>query len=130
MREVPWDVLKAVHDKDPLVSIAWDQEIHKWMLSWDGQRICALFHEDGSDMMELNASEILSLLDRFDNFKDGPDRIRKMRQRSADARKKAALREEFRIQESMREAERVHKVLRQGGASPQVYIHREEKTKC
>ena len=123
MRQVPWDILAAVHEKDPLVDISWDQEIHKWILFWDSQRICALFHEDGSDMMELNTGEILSLLARFDNFKDGPDRIRKIRQHAANARDKARIRAELRQQESLREAERIEKVARQGGASPQVYIH-------
>ena len=122
MREVPADIERRLKDKDPLAKIYWDMEIHQWVLYWDGVRICTLFHSDGSDMMELCWDEISTMLDRFDNHKDGPERITAIRQTAANARRKAALRAEVMQEESMREAERVTRV-QQSGCPLQVYVH-------
>ena len=121
MREVPDDIAKRLRSKDPLASIRWNMEVHKWELLWDGKVICALFHEDGTDMMELCWDEICAFLDRFDTYKDGPERIANMRKASINARKKAMLRAESLQEESMREAEKVSRTLLRG-CPLQVYI--------
>ena len=122
MREVPAEIARRLHDKDPLARVFWDMEIHRWVLEWDGVRICTLFHEDGTDMMELCWDELSGLLDRFDNYKDGPERIASIRKVAANAKRKAALNAERKIDESMREAEEVAKVQRTG-CPLQIYVH-------
>ena len=121
MREVPDDIARRLREKDPLATIKWDMEIHRWCLLWDNQRICALFHDDGSDMLELCWDEISGILDKYDNYKDGPERIANMRKVSANAKRKAELRAEKLREESIREAERVSRTL-QNGCPLQVYI--------
>lgn len=128
MREVPWDVRRELHSRDPEADVFWDAEIHRWVLSWRKRRVCVLFHEDGTDMLELCASEILGLLDRFDNFKDGPDRLKAMRRVAADARHRAEIRREFAEQESMREAERMAKSIA-AGPKVQIEIHKKRELK-
>jgi hypothetical protein len=121
MREVPVEIASRLRDKDPLARIFWDQEIHKWILVWDGVRICALFHSDGADMIELCWDEISGLLDKFDNFKDGPERFAAICKVAANARRKAEQRAETLKEESMREAESVARTL-QRGCPLQVYV--------
>lgn len=129
MREVPCHIAKALHDKDPDVNIHWDQDVHRWALTWKNQRICTLFHEDGSDMIELCLDEITSFLDRFDNRKNGPERVNGMRAVAANARRKALLRAELEEQESLREAERVHRNM-VNGCPAQEYFKRQEIVTC
>lgn len=121
MREVPADIASRLKAKDPLARIFWDQEIHKWVLEWDGVRICTLFHSDGADMIELCWDEISDMLDKFDNYKDGPERIAAIRKVAANARRKAECRAERMREESMREAERIAKV-QSSGCPLQVYV--------
>lgn len=121
MREVPDDISRRLRAKDPLAKIEWDQEIHRWILYWNGRRICALFHEDGSDMMELCWDEISGMLDRFDNYKDGPERIASMRKAASEAKRKADIRAEYLRDEAEREAERVTRT-QLNGCPLQVYV--------
>ena len=106
-REAPWHVVKGLHEIDAKADVRWDDMMHNWFLYWDGQRICGLFHRDGSNMLELVLDEIRDLLDTSDNFKDGPDRVRRMRRRAEEARSRAELRKELMIEESIRESERM-----------------------
>ena len=71
MRETPWYISKAIHARDPLADVRWDDRLHVWVLYWDNVRICALFHADGSDMhsvflsarvLPLPATEISSVV--------------------------------------------------------------------
>lgn len=121
MRDVPSHIAKAIRDRDPLAEIRWDDSIHCWILYWDNQRICSLFHEDGNDMLEPCADEILSIMGRYDNYNDGRERIRAMRRSSAEARRKADERKKVMMEESMRESEKVADVML-NGVSPQVHI--------
>lgn len=128
MREVPFQIAMKLHEKDADADIFWDQDLHKWVLTWKNRRICTLFHEDGSDMMELCLDEITALLDRFDNHKDGPERVARMRAVAVDAKRKAALRAEFAEQESMREGERVHRNMAHGCPAQEYFKLQEMKT--
>ena len=121
MRELPVEIARRLKAKDPLARIFWDQDIHKWVLEWDGVRICALFHSDGTDMVELCWDEISDMLDKFDNYKDGPERIAAIRTVAANARRKAEIQAQLRQEESMREAERIAKVQK-SGCPLQVYV--------
>lgn len=121
MRNVPSYIEAAVKEKDPLVKISWDQSIHRWVLWWDGQRICTLFHTDGTDMMELVSDEIIEILDRFDNYKNGPERFSRMRAVAENARRKSEELEKIRMEESIRESEKVSRNI-SSGCPLQVYV--------
>lgn len=121
MRALPDHIRKAVHDRDPKADVVWDDRLHVWFLVWDGQRICALSHDDGTDMIEPCADEILAFMAACDNWKDGPDRIKAMRRATSERKRRLAARQEAIAEESRREARNVAEVFRRG-VSPQVYI--------
>lgn len=121
MRDVPDHITKAIHDRDPLASVKWDDCQHTWILYWDGVKICNLFHADGKDMIELCVDEILDIMGRYDNYNDGMERIKAMRRSASEAKRKAEERKKIMIEESMKETEKVTDVM-VNGVSPQVHI--------
>ena len=132
MRDVPDHIRRRLKERDPLASVVWDDRSHVWVLYWDGVRICQLFHEDGSDMVELCLDEILDIMGRYDNSNDGPERLARMRRSAANARARAEERKQQLVEESMRESSKVTDVLL-SGVSPQYHVqnnplHRETAT--
>lgn len=107
MRTAPWHIVKGLHELDEKADVIWDEITHNWVLYWDNQRICGLFHADGTNMLELNLDEIKTILDRSDNFKDGPERVRRMRSNAAEAKSRANLEHERMIENSCRESEKM-----------------------
>ena len=87
MRTPPDYITNEIHKRDPKADIVWDDRLHVWKLYWDGQPICALSHDDGTDMLELCLDEILDFMASCDNWRNGQDRIRAMR-RAAESRKR------------------------------------------
>ena len=106
-RELSWHEKRELHKIDQLADVRWDEEQHVWVLYWDNIRICCLYHSDGSNMVELCLDEVRDILARNDNYKDGPERVKTMRRRAADAKANAARRQELMMEESIREAEAV-----------------------
>ena len=121
MREVPWHISKAIHARDPLADVRWDDRLHVWVLYWDNVRICALFHADGSDMQEICVDEVLDIMGRYDNYNDGAERLASIQRTAHSARYKAHQRQLQMMEDSEREAGSVHKTLTQG-VSPQIYV--------
>ncbi len=121
MRETPWYISKAIHARDPLADVRWDDRLHVWVLYWDNVRICALFHADGSDMQELCVDEILDIMGKYDNYNDGAERLAAIRRTAANAKYKAEQRKRQIIEETERETHSMCRTLTRG-ANPQVYI--------
>ncbi len=113
-RELSWHEKRELHNIDQLADVRWDEEQHVWVLYWDNVRICCLYHSDGSNMVELCMDEVRDILARCDNYKDGPERVKAMKRRAADAKANAARRQELMMEESIREAEAVAKNQMQG----------------
>lgn len=121
MRQAPHDIIRRLHARDPLVDVQWDERSHVWTLYWDNQRICSLFHADDTPMIELCVDEILDIMGRYDSWEDGPRRIDRVRIAATEAKRKAAMRKELLMEESMKEGENIMEVARRG-ANPQVHI--------
>ncbi|MBR5026604.1 MAG: hypothetical protein IKX48_16195 [Victivallales bacterium] len=122
MRTPPDHITKEIHKRDPKADIIWDDRLHVWKLYWDGQPICALSHDDGTDMLEPCLDEILDFMASCDNWRNGQDRIRHMRQAAESRKRRIAARLAAGKEEAAAEARKVGRVLK-NGVSPQVYIH-------
>ena len=122
MRTLPDHIKKIIHARDPKADVKWDDRLHVWYLYWDGQPICALSHDDGTDMIEPCADEILNFMATCDNWNDGPERVKAMKRAAANRKRRIAERNAAMAEEARREAEKAGKVFI-SGVSPQVYIH-------
>lgn len=122
MRTLPDHIAKAIHARDPKADVRWDERLHVWYLFWDNQPICALSHDDGTDMIEPCTDEILNFMASCDNWQDGPERVRAMKRAASDRKRRISERNAARFEEARREAGKAVKVFL-GGVSPQVYIH-------
>ena len=121
MRELPKHIEQAVKARDPLASVVWEERRHVWALEWDGVRICDLFHADDTPMIEPVVEEILGIMGRFDNWQDGPERLKAISRNAENAKRKAQERAAILSEEAKRESEKVSGVF-EHGVSPQIYI--------
>lgn len=121
MRTLPDHVRKAVKARDPKADVVWNERLHVWYLMWDGQPICALSHDDGTDMLEPCTDEILAFMAACDNWNDGPERIKAMRRAAAERKRRLAERQMALVEDLKEEGRKVGNVFK-NGVSPQVYI--------
>jgi 2-polyprenyl-6-methoxyphenol hydroxylase-like FAD-dependent oxidoreductase len=72
MRTAPPNVLQALRGYDSRLGLVWNDERHRWFLTYDGAlQLFALHHEDGSPVFELNVGELLQILRRTDQAQRG-----------------------------------------------------------
>lgn len=116
MREAPEHVIRALRAEDPALEVRWSSESGMWQLRHRGRTVCALRHGDGTPMLSLDGytDEIVALVQRSDNRRDGPERLRRFmrgeRERQAAGEQQRKIAEEA----TRREAEKVGRVWENG----------------
>lgn len=117
MRTAPEHILKALRKHDPGLGLTWEtrQPGPGWFITHHGQRVCKYVHADGTEALnDLTASELLGIVERMDNFKDGPDRLKRSERVAADRRGRADNHWRRDCEQLHRDAESYSRLLRYG----------------
>jgi len=89
MRQPPEHVRAAIQSYDPDVDLRWDEERAIWMFTYQEQDLMPWYHRDGIPARgDTPVGEAISLLKEADNRNDGGLRLRAMRKRIDERKRK------------------------------------------
>jgi len=123
MRQPPAYIEKALRQYCSELGLEWSARIVAWYVTYGGRRLFTL-QRGNAPIVELdgNKEEILAIVIRADNWRDGPDRLKGMARVAKEREYQARVSREATMAEAGRHGDNMAGVFKRGGAKPFAHI--------
>ena len=123
MRQPPAYIEQALRQYCPELGLEWSGRVRAWYVTYGGRRLFTL-QRGNAPIVELdgNREEVLAIVIRADNWRDGPDRLKGMARAAKEREYQARVSSAAAMAEAGRHGDDMGGVFARGGAKPFVHI--------